>query len=798
MDVVLANDADIAFCLRYSQLRIAFQRHCLVIVNSTSLTWQQSPMFEKATNVVVMDGAASGLLVGNTTYFLPLCYSLLIQDNLLQLKPTSSNSIFSSLRNLLASNRIKVKDLVVLKTARLNDQLARWSNEVEKIWCEIGLNEQAFIQKGVQYLSRPDLMATLCNKTLLGRNTKTNLRGGSVSAHAVEKNLLDKLFDQSSLLSKDYSQTWVVSQCLERTRNLGLGSLSAYNEYCFTRNGEMQELERCMFGAKPQPAWLLSVVKQAEELLEQGSLVQFSEESESYRVWVTSAGLGEAAYGFALAWHLSDSVRRLGKKLKIFATGVGGQNLKKASIGLHESCIGALANSGYPIHDFTQEKVEAFYSLPKLRNTIVFSRHDLKSAAPYKQIDLIISSASLCPYKEAIREGILDTFKHSLAIDGLIWLGLEDDARVGFEMKQLGFHPISQGSSVYKKTNSASRIASVYQDSQNSLPLQPAVPSVSTLLWSHKRFNRYANYQRVLDHLIDEFLLPGILFDGNYKLIHVIGDVNPYCFEPREKNFELDIRQLLKPPLSSSLSMILDEFFEQKTRRLHRIQWAMDGEQSVGDLSVHVIYENDDEKDCGVLLFDLQVSEPVETLSNLDPVKSQLHYIKRIEEDLLKSQQDAARVLQAHQENLDEMSLVNTKLAFDNEQFQRINDQLSSWYEDLTRLYQLEHHDKQCFEDVFNVFPMPAAIIQNNDKFRSVNQSFIDYLLQKKIVDIDQSMHSLDASVFRHTSLGAGYSDLRGLFEMNKPSSKLLSGTPSLYFKMLQVNELLVCILPDQ
>ena len=328
---------------------------------------------------------------------------------------------------------------------------------------------------------------------------------------------------------------------------MGLNSIEAYSDYCANNDYEVEQLEQVLFTAQPDPEWCKEVFLEAQQLLKRFPLAQNCQDK-PYRVWVPSGGLGEAAYAFALAWQQMLNHNQTRGLLKVFSTHMGKGFKKQASIGLHTQCVSALKQCGVEIEAFIHEHRDAFYTMPALRHNIAFSKHDLRRSPPYRGVHLIISKQSLTPYIESVREKIVMIFNQSLVEGGLLWLGPEDERHVGGQISTYGFEAVEGFRALYRKVDELTETSLHTMDHIDSLPRSHYAPPLPLLLKHHKRFNRYTDYQRILDHLIDEFLLPGVLFDDRFQLLHVMGDVAPFMFEPKKQNFIFDIRYLFKPP----------------------------------------------------------------------------------------------------------------------------------------------------------------------------------------------------------------------------------------------------------
>lgn len=772
-DVILATNTDIAFCFRFSQLRLASNRSCIFFVRSQYPDWQSYDVFKNAMDTTIV-GAGWMPFEAKKCYFLPADGTLLIESSRLSVAQDENSGLLGNIETLVKQQSIVLCDLVVLKGLHIGATEIRSASKANRIWMEVDWNNSVQKDDRIQYISRPEIIHHLCQSIKARQAIQTTVRSEVIEPPQISSytTLVKWLNANCDIQFDDFSQAWLAKKIDCRRQSIGLSHLLDYYDYFMSHETELKELEQLLFAAEPDPDWLLDIILQAAPLITVLKRT-FPDSKADIRAWVVAAELGEAAYGLGLAWKQSQSIQTIEAHLKIFATDINRRNLEIAGSGLHISSVNALEAHGYLDKQSLVIKQTNGISLSQLRQMIVFGRHDIRQSAPYKNMHLIIAKNSLAPYQESIRHEILTAYCHSLYQGGILWLGPEDHHIMGGQAAQLGFERLSEGSPFYRKVQAPTKEAIQPLLGEKAVAHQHYVPPLSTLFRHHKRFNRYTNYHRVLDRLIDEFLYPGILFDTDFQLLHVLGEVKPFLLEFQSGRFCTDVRNLIKPPLSDKLPVLIEQVFDPGIRRHYKTEWSMNKHKPAQQLTVHILSEYNDhtQKKVGVLFFELKALESAteNRLIELDhPMEAQSRYIQQLESELLQAQQVTSEVLLAQQQKKEETEAFNSELMYANEQIQNINQQLSCQFEALTTRFEQSNQSLKQWKCRFNHLPFGVAIIEKNAAMMYVNPFLYDYLIQQKLMDSATSLTEVGVDILKSEQLGAIYSELGEAFASNQ------------------------------
>ena len=142
-----------------------------------------------------------------------------------------------------------------------------------------------------------------------------------------------------------------------------------------------------------------------------------------FRMWVPGCSTGEEAYSLAMTFMECQDGSAIRTPLTIFATDISEQALRKARTAVYPESISK---------DVTQERLRRFfektdaggYRIAKsLRDTCLFSRHDVTRDPPFAKVDLVSCRNALIYFDSELQKRVLPIFHYALNPDGILLLG---------------------------------------------------------------------------------------------------------------------------------------------------------------------------------------------------------------------------------------------------------------------------------------------------------------------------------------------------------------------------------------
>ncbi len=190
------------------------------------------------------------------------------------------------------------------------------------------------------------------------------------------------------------------------------------------------------------------------------------------RVWICGCSTGEEACSIAIL--ILEQMEKMKQtfQIQIFATDVDKQAVDTASAGVYPAGIETDVSPERLLRFFSKSAEDGTYRLrDSVRDTLVFSVHDVIKNPPLSRIDLITCRNVLIYLNAELQNRIIPLFHRALRPDGLLILGTSEN--------------VIEFPTLFSALDNRSRIFLRRSDDSSSLPLQvdgswPAPPVVST------------------------------------------------------------------------------------------------------------------------------------------------------------------------------------------------------------------------------------------------------------------------------------------------------------------------------
>lgn len=332
-----------------------------------------------------------------------------------------------------------------------------------------------------------------------------------------------KLKQISGIDFSQYKESTLRRQVQRRMAIRGINSMSDYLPLLNTQEEESQALVQNLLVGVTSFFRDAKAFEALRELLHNKFTASMS--SAQLRVWVAGCASGEEAYSIAmLVSEVLGHPAGLASQLKIFATDLDEQSLAIARRGLYPLSAAKAIPDDLRSRFLTETDGEVEVD-KALRNCIVFARHNLCEDPPFPNLDLISCRNTLIYLTPSLQERVLDLFSFALRPGGLLFLGSSE--AIGNRIP--GFAAANGGQRLYLRTQQARKPQPLTTlMPPQSLPqpigaagritaLRPSVPEQHVAL---------------LEVLVRQLSMPGLVLDQNHDLVQVIGDVSAYCRMP--------------------------------------------------------------------------------------------------------------------------------------------------------------------------------------------------------------------------------------------------------------------------
>jgi two-component system, chemotaxis family, CheB/CheR fusion protein len=151
-------------------------------------------------------------------------------------------------------------------------------------------------------------------------------------------------------------------------------------------------------------------------------LVRSQGSSGRLRVWVAGCASGEEAYSVAILMAEAMAQQGFHLTVQIFATDIETHAIDTARMGSYPESI-TTAVSPTRLSQFFNHSGGHYHIKKSIRDSIVFSTHNLISAPPFANIDLLVCRNLLIYFKPELQQRILSLFHYALNENGILFLG---------------------------------------------------------------------------------------------------------------------------------------------------------------------------------------------------------------------------------------------------------------------------------------------------------------------------------------------------------------------------------------
>jgi two-component system CheB/CheR fusion protein len=460
------------------------------------------------------------------------------------------------------------------------------------------------------------------------------------------------------------------------------------------------------------------------------------------RVWTTGCSTGEEAYSLAILFREQMEATKQRFKLQVFATDIDSRAIDVARAGVYPSSIAADVSSERLARFFSQDG--DFYRINKnIRDTLVFSEHDLIRDPPFSKLDLISCRNLLIYLGPELQRTLIPLFHYGLNPGGSLFLGSSET--IG-EFAEL-FAPLERKAKLYQRLDAQGASRPVLGE---FLPRTKQPRSTSSTSSAERRAPREPELP--LRELTERLLLArapvGTLVNERGDLLYVHGYTGKYL-QPAPGEAGLSILKMARDGLARQLTSALERAaVENEPVCYPRLRVKTDGAVNTVNLTVQ------------------PVSVGAATAADTKLFLVTFEEVASIDETQERTGQTAAEVtdgpdariatlmqeLRAKDEHLrsvqEEMQTANEELTSSNEELQSTNEELQSTNEELET-------SKEELQSV-------------NEELATVNSE-----LQNKVVDLSRANNDMN-NLLAGTGVGTIFVDHQLCIQRFTPAATLL------------------------
>lgn len=587
----------------------------------------------------------------------------------------------------------------------------------------------------------------------------------------VEKAKEDELMSIFELLRQhfhiDFSQykTSTITRRIERRMAaIKATSLSDYTSYLTSNKEEVELLYQDMLIGVTS---FFRDTDAFEELKEQLTrYVQVYAGSEQIRVWIPACSTGEEAYSVAI---ILDEI--LGgnaqQHIKIFATDIDEEAIQKARAGVYPELI--ISNiSPERLSRYFIQRGNEFEVKAKLKERVIFSRHDITMDPPFVNLDLITCRNLLIYFETELQKKIFTTFAYSLKQHGLLFLGKSESVGVHTDL----FSTVDSKVKIFQARTTIESKKLLYPQMLNAGKY--IKPSSTT---KHKKSDSIE--ENIKNTLFEYYENRCVVIDNDFNIHYIKGNMNDMLKFPHgEMN-----NNILKM-LPEKVSLEVRSLVYKANKNESNITFPAEAECVLED-EIATIKLSPIEGYAGNYLYFLVCFESTaiqHTEEKRKPSDSDGAYIKQLEQELQATREHLQTVveeletsneeLQSSNEELqasnEELQASNEELETTNEELQSTNEELQTAYSEIRALYEKQNLQKNYLQDKARELSMVKeqldlqykfakdildsekniVVVTDGSKIISVNDQFFQFFPQYTSLNEFQQEHQCIHEMF--------------------------------------------------
>ena len=404
--------------------------------------------------------------------------------------------------------------------------------------------------------------------------------------------------------------------------------------------------------------------KLAFDQLEKDIIPKLDYSKKILRVWSSGCSTGEEVYSIAMLLQEYKEKKGLDIEIKIFGTDIDKEALDIASKGYYPDSILSDVKKEYIDKYFIKEKNGRRIS-EKIRNLVVYAKHNVLKDPPFSKLDLIICRNLFIYIKPEIQQKVMSMFYYSLNKNGYLMLGSSES----LGNIQEAFETINSKNKLYKYKEGYKNSIEDKVHINNTLSINPGLTKKNSYMYKPVKF------EKLILETLNKVLPPSIVLDDKDNIIHVFNDVSDFL-SIKPGRFSTNI--------SSNVSDDLSIYINNIVRRLKKDKKDIIFEKIIGlkklkgnSLTIEGKIINLENQEYYLMSFK---SESKDNLKNI--IKKEVKEKEETEEKIQYLENELKTSRETLQATVEELETSNEELQSSNEELIASNEELQSTNEE--------------------------------------------------------------------------------------------------------------------
>jgi two-component system, chemotaxis family, CheB/CheR fusion protein len=375
---------------------------------------------------------------------------------------------------------------------------------------------------------------------------------------AVDERALRDIFTQiRTRTGHDFSNYKRPTMMRRITRRMAVNEaaeLSTYAEIVRERPAELQALLKDL---------LISVTHffrdaDAFDILEQRIIPQLFEgktEDDQVRVWVAGCATGEEVYSVGIL--LMEHAGRLASPpaIQLFATDLDTASIAVARQGLYTINDAADVSQERLRRFFTKEG-EAYRVRQDLRESVLFSQHNIIKDPPFSHLDLVTCRNLLIYLNRTAQRRVMEVVHFALSPGRFLFLGSSESVEAASDL----FIPYDKDACLFQRQTAAGRLGLPVPRSRGSLTFDDLPPREPLPAAPRERLLAADLHHQ----LLEQYAPPSVVVNAEHEILHLSATAGRYL-ELGGGDPSLNILKVVRPEVRLELRSALYQAAQQRT-----------------------------------------------------------------------------------------------------------------------------------------------------------------------------------------------------------------------------------------
>lgn len=391
------------------------------------------------------------------------------------------------------------------------------------------------------------------------------------------------------------------------------------------------------------------------------------------RLWSAGCSTGEEVYSLAMLIREYLDSKRLNHEVKIFATDIDKQSLEYAGQGYYPDSIVSDVDPGLLTRYFVR-KENGYQIGETIRRMAIFATHNVLKDPPFSKLDMIVCRNLFIYLKPESQSYVLNLFRMALKPGGFLFMGSSESLGSLSD----AYETVSAKHKLFRRKEAFS--LSTDGIAKELFVFKPGQIGKST---AHKsKLKEPVNF--AFDKLVEKYLPPSIIFDGNLNVVQVINNINPFV-ELKSGVFNQSLQNLVH----SDLLVVINNMMRKLRQHPDSVKYEgvkiarPDGVIRV-QLEGRILSEKDKPLLYSLSFIDQQVlMAETENIATIDMEKQAKDQINELQYELQFTKESLQATVEELETSNEELQASNEELIASNEELQSTNEELQSVNEEL-------------------------------------------------------------------------------------------------------------------